>query len=162
MSHFLLSPGNVSEGIMQDNKSKVSASDLCYLLQPLEGSVAAVITTSLFHAYFLTSYHSWPESSRVTFTPIRVSHMFCPQCASRQGPKWHCSTGCGPKRSARATYTWRAATSTPVPSSGAPSTSTCVSVTRRCWPCKHKHEHDWIRSEKHWREERRDDSWQTV
>lgn len=59
---------------------------------------------------------------------LPVCARVCPQCASHQGPRWHCSTGCGPKQSAHAIYTWRAATFTPVPSSGAPFTSTCVSL----------------------------------
>lgn len=57
-----------------------------------------------------------------------------PQCASRRGPRWRCSTGSAPRRSARAISTWRAATSTPAPSSGAPFTSTCVSLEPE--PCR--------------------------
>lgn len=65
--------------------------------------------------------------SNVSCLDHYVTSHVCPQCASHRGPRWRSSTGCGPKRSARAIYMWRAATFTPAPSSGAPSTSTCVS-----------------------------------
>lgn len=51
-----------------------------------------------------------------------------PQCALHRGPRWHCSTDCAPKQSVRGIYTWRVATFTLAPNSGALSTSTCVSL----------------------------------
>lgn len=89
-----------------------------------------------FMAIFSPAYHSvntadlWAAChvlGSLCNSPVCVPAHVCAQCASHQGPRWHCSTGCGPKQSAHAIYTWRAATFTPAPSSGAPSTSTCVS-----------------------------------
>lgn len=111
--------------------------------QPLEGRVASpqCLVTQFCHMHHTcctpvarTSAPVWVQltcEQHVVFGPLcnrPVCLHVCPQCASRRGPRWHCSTGCGPKQSARAIYTWRAATFTPAPSSGAPFTSTCVSL----------------------------------
>lgn len=87
-------------------------------------------------------YDTWVCSCQLltlSFTLLTNTHTHsvicfhvCPQCASPQGPKLHCSTVWGLKQSALVTYTWREGTSTPAPSSGGRSTSTCVGCLNTC------------------------------
>lgn len=78
----------------------------------------------------------------IRFSVVSLSLSLCVslllQCVLHRGPRWPCSTGCGPRRSARATYMWRGETFMPAPSNGVPSTSTCVSLIHTR---KHAHQH---------------------